>query len=85
MRRPHVYERSAPRRRRDDGVAPGIDPAEAARHIARAMPALIALADGADLPVLAHLLDTAWAEAEKVEDEAGGAGPPPARRITSRS
>ena len=73
MRRPHVYERSAPRRRHEDGVAPCVDPAEAARSVARALPALIALAGSANLPVLAHLLDTAWAEAERVEDEAGRA------------
>lgn len=68
MRRPHVYERSAPRRRREDCVTPGVDPAEAARHVARAMPALMAMAESANLSALANLLDAAWAEAERVED-----------------
>ena len=73
MRRPHVYERSAPRRRREDGVMPGTDPADAARSIARAMPALIALAESAKLATLADLIDAAWAEAERIEDEAAQA------------
>ncbi len=73
MRRPHVYERSAPRRRRGEGVAPGVDRAEAARHVARAMPGLMALAESANLSALADLLDAAWDEAERVEDEAGRA------------
>ncbi|RYC31125.1 hypothetical protein D3273_15570 [Lichenibacterium minor] len=73
MRRPHVYERSAPRRRRDEGVAPGVDPAEAARGVARALPALVAMAESANLAGLASLLDAAWAEAERIEDEAGRA------------
>lgn len=73
MRRPHVYERSAPRRRRDDGVTPSVDPAEAARHVACAMPALMAMAESANLAGLASLLDAAWTEAERVGDEAGRA------------
>lgn len=68
MRRPHVYERSAPRRRRDQGVMPGLDPAEAARSIARAMPNLMAMAEAAHLANLADLIDAAWAEAERIED-----------------
>ena len=52
---------------------PGADPADAARTIARAMPSLIALAEAAGLGTLAGLIDAAWAEAERIETEAGRA------------
>lgn len=70
MRRPHVYERSAPRRRREEAQEPRADAAGCARSVARAMPALVATAEAAGLTGLAELLDAAWAEAERVEDEA---------------
>lgn len=73
MRRPHVYERSAPRSRREGHAATGGDPGQAARAMLRTLEALTLAADEAGLVRLADLLDAAWAEAERV-----GAGPAPA-------
>ena len=50
---------------------PATDPADAARSIARAMPSLMAMAESARLTNLADLIDAAWAEAERIENEAG--------------
>ena len=66
MRRPHVYERSVPRPRRDAYQATGADPGEAARSVLRSLASLIATADGAGLSVLVDLLDAARVEAERM-------------------
>lgn len=73
MRRPHVYERSAPRTRREAPPVPGGDPAQAARTMLRTIEALTLAADEAGLVHLADLLDAARVEAQRVE-----AGPAPA-------
>ena len=65
MRRPHVYERSVPRHRRDPYEQPAADPANAALTIARAMPALIDTAEAAGLATLADLLEAVRMEAER--------------------
>ena len=69
MRRPHVYERSVPRARRDTYQEPDRDPVHAARTILRALPALTAAADTAGLATLADLLDAVREEAERVGGE----------------
>ena len=72
MRRPHVYERSVPRARRDAYQMPDSDPGEAARTVVRALAGLIASADAAGLPALVVLLDAARVEAERLgHGEAG--------------
>ncbi len=72
MRRPHVYERSVPRPRRDAYQVPDNDPGEAARTVVRALAGLIAAADAAGLLALVGLLDAARVEAERLGH--GGAG-----------
>lgn len=66
MRRPHVYERTVPRVRRDACHVPDSDPGQAARNVVRALPALIALAETAGLTTLVERLDAARIEAERV-------------------
>lgn len=66
MRRPHVYERSVPRPRRDAYQVPDDDPGEAARAVVRALGGLITAADAAGLSVLVGLLDAARVEAERL-------------------
>ncbi len=66
MRRPHVYERTVPRLRRDACHVPDGDPGQAARSIVRALPALIALAETAGLTSLVERLDVARIEAERL-------------------
>ena len=65
MRRPHVYERSAPRGQRPAYHEPASDFEAAAREIASALPALIARAEAAGLATLAGLLGLARDEAER--------------------
>lgn len=72
MRRPHVYERSVPRARREACAVPDGDPVKAARSVLRSLQAVIATADTAGLARLVDLLDAARLEAERVE-----AGTPP--------
>ena len=71
MRRPHVYERSAPRTARGAYQQPAGDAGGAGREIAATLASLIAKAEGAGLSGLADLLDRALAEAERA------AGTPP--------
>ena len=66
MRRPHVYERSVPRPRRDACQVPDSDPGEAARTVVRTLAGLIAAADAAGLLALVALLDAARLEAERL-------------------
>lgn len=75
MRRPHVYERSVPRARRDSYQEPDRDDVQAARTVLRALPALTAAAETAGLGRLADLLDAVRDEAEHV----CGEQPRPAR------
>ncbi len=74
MRRPHVYERSVPRARRDAHEMPDGHPAQTARAILRSLPAVIAAATAAGFTELAALLDAARAEADRIDTGA----PPPA-------
>ncbi|MGI3899160.1 MAG: hypothetical protein ACRYGP_11775 [Janthinobacterium lividum] len=66
MRRPHVYERTVPRLRREGYHVPDSDPGQAARSVVRGLPALIALAETAGLTTLVERLDAARIEAERV-------------------
>lgn len=63
MRRPHVYERSAPRVR-PDLTAPIARSAEVATFISRILPALIDAARGEGLDSLADALEMARCQAE---------------------
>ena len=74
MRRPHVYERSVPRARRDPSREPDCDRVQAARTVLRALPGLTAAAEAAGLATLADLLDAVRREAERVAGE--DPGPP---------
>ena len=68
MRRPHVYERSAPRTARGTYQQPAADAGIAGRSIAASLPSLIAKAEAAGLSGLADLLDRALAEADRAAD-----------------
>lgn len=57
--------------------APPVDPRPAARAIADQLPALIALAQQAGLPMVAYLLSTARDDAEKVARRGGPESPIP--------
>ncbi len=74
MRRPHVYERSVPRARREAYQQPEGGDRQAARVTLRALPAMMAAADAAGLTALLGLLAAARAEAERVD---AGAAPGP--------
>jgi hypothetical protein len=65
MRRPHVYERSAPRAARTPYEEPATEGASAARSIAYQLGAMIVMADGAGLSALGQLLQSARTEAER--------------------
>ncbi len=56
MRRPHVYERSVPRTRRDAYQEPAGDPAIVAQAITRTLPAMILDAENAGLTSVADHL-----------------------------
>ncbi len=64
MRRPHVYERSVPRTRRDAYQEPAGDPAVVAQAIARTLPAMIQDAEDAGLTTVADHLTRALKAAE---------------------
>ncbi len=64
MRRPHVYERSVPRTRRDAYQEPAGDPAIVAQAIARTLPAMIQDAEDAGLTIVADHLTRALNAAE---------------------
>ncbi len=72
MRRPHVFERSARRRRRPAFQEPSPD---AARQIVDALPELIRIAEAGGQTALAYLLTLAEIEADSAArrgvDEAG--------------
>lgn len=67
MRRPHVYERSAPRPSRSAYQEPQTDPAVASREIVFALVNLIAKAELSGLATLAACLQSALVEAETAE------------------
>ena len=66
MRRPHVYERSAPRARRDVEQEGGADYVPAARAVLAAVPALLREAEAAGAVALARYLGQALTEAEGI-------------------
>ena len=66
MRRPHVYERTVPRARRDAYRERDRDSVHAAQAILRAVPGLTDAADSAGLATLADLLEAVRREAERV-------------------
>ncbi len=71
MRRPNVYERSAPRAARSAYREPATDHVEAARAIADQLGPLIARADAAGQSRLADLLHQARLEAETIAGREG--------------
>jgi hypothetical protein len=66
MRRPHIYQRSVPRARRDVEQEGGADYLPAARAILEAVPALLRQAEAAGAITLARLLGQALTEAEGI-------------------
>lgn len=63
MRRPHVYERTAPRSR-STVASPAARSVEVATFVSRALPALIDAARGEGLDALADALEIARRQAE---------------------
>lgn len=79
MRRPHVYERSAPRLPRNAYYEPQADPTSAARDIACALAALVWKAELSGLAGLAAALQGALEQAEAASGRAAtvcGPAPP---------
>ena len=66
MRRPHVYERSAPRAKRDFEQGCSSDSVSAARAVLDALPALLRDAEAAGTITLARLLGPALTEAQGI-------------------
>ena len=66
MRRPHVYERSVPRARRDFEQEGGADYVPAAHALLAAVPALLREAEAAGAVTLARFLGQALTEAERI-------------------
>ena len=66
MRRPHVYERSAPRAKRDVEQECGGDSVPAARAVLDAVPALLREAEVCGATTLARFLGQALMEAEGI-------------------
>jgi hypothetical protein len=76
MRRPHVFERSAPRGRRPALQEPT---PEAARQIAEVLPELVRIAEAGGQSSLAYLLTLAKLDAESaIRRAVGGSAPSPA-------
>ncbi|HEX4765937.1 MAG TPA: hypothetical protein VH414_06635 [Lichenihabitans sp.] len=69
MRRPHVFERSAPRSQRPPFQEPSLD---AARRVAEALPELVRIAEAGGQATLAYLLTLAKLEAESAARRAAG-------------
>ena len=69
MRRPHVYERSVPRNRRDAYQEPAGDSAIVAQAIARTLPGMIQDAEDAGLTIVASHLTRALEAAEGRSEE----------------
>ena len=66
MRRPHAYERSVPRARRDVEQESGADYVPAARAVLAAVPDLLRQAEAAGAVTLARYLGQALTEAEGI-------------------
>ena len=66
MRRPHVYERTVPRARRDIEQEGGADYGPAARDVLAALPVLLRKAEAAGAVTLARFLGQALTEAEGI-------------------
>jgi hypothetical protein len=66
MRRPHVYERSAPRAKRDIEREGRADHVPAARAVINAVPTLLREAEAAGAITLARFLGQALTEAEGI-------------------
>ena len=66
MRRPHVYERSAPRARRDAGHEDLADYSSAARSALASIPAILVEAEACGAVALARHLGQALSEAEGI-------------------
>lgn len=66
MRRPHVYERSVPRARRDVSRGIAADGTTAARAVLDAVPALLRQAEACEAVALARCLGQALSEAEGI-------------------
>ncbi len=66
MRRPHVYERSVPRARRDVERGGGADHVPVARAVIAALPDLLLQAEAAGAVALARYLGQALSEAEGI-------------------
>ena len=64
MRRPHVYERSVPRTRREAYQEPACDPAIVAQAITRTLPGMIQDAEDTGLTIVAGHLTRALNAAE---------------------
>lgn len=75
MRRPHVYERSAPRGQRPAYREPDSDPVETARAIAGELRDLLGKAQATKLATLATLLASALDESERLAAQPSGPGP----------
>ncbi|WP_237477701.1 hypothetical protein [Lichenibacterium dinghuense] len=71
MRRPNVYQRSAPRIRRDTGQKSGADYGPAARATIAAVPVLLMEAEAAGATALARYLGQALTEAEGIVRRGG--------------
>lgn len=68
MRRPHVYERSAPRGARGAYQEPSVAATPAAQELGAALPAMIDKAQAAGLATTADLLRRALAELQAPRD-----------------
>ncbi len=66
MRRPHVYERSTPRAKRDVDQEGCTDYGPAAHAVPDAVPALLREAEGCGATILARLLGQVLTEAEGI-------------------
>ena len=66
MRRPHVYERSAPRARPDTTRTPQSDYTSAAQAVLQDVPALLRHAEASGAVTLARYLGQALSEAESI-------------------
>ena len=66
MRRPHVYERTAPRARRDVEQESGADYGPAARAVLASVPDLLRQAEACGAVTLARFLGQALTEAEGI-------------------
>lgn len=74
MRRPHIYERSVPRARRDVEQESGVDYVPAAHAVLAAVPDLLRQAEACGAVALARHLGQALSEAEGIVRRGGASG-----------